>query len=186
MDIDQTEMERIRKKRLELLFNDPNIKIEDIVVAVGDKEIEEEIKNLTELKNKMEDEVQQCRTMKEMTEEVEKLHEEFDQIMADMQEIRNVQVEEQGGDKLLYIRKMIDAISAEVEVNEKKQSQLNEDIEKAVETEKKLKEDLHIAKNEQAIRNESNNKRGINWNGRGSNGGVQRNYNNNMNRRSRM
>ena len=73
MDTDQTEMERIRKKRLELLFNDPNIKIEDIVVAVGDKEIEEEIKNLTELKNKMEDEVQQYRTMKEMTEEVEKV-----------------------------------------------------------------------------------------------------------------
>ena len=187
MNASQTELEKVQKKRLELLFNDPNLKIEDIVIAVGDEEIEEEIKNLTKLKTKLEDEVQEFRTMKEMTEEIEKLYEEFDQIMDDMKKLRKVQREEQGGDKLIHIREKVDEISAQVEANEQKEIQLSQDIEKAVAAEKKLKEDLHIARNEQAIRNAGNNKRENNWNGMGFKGaGGQKTFNNNSVRRSRM
>merc|ERR550517_1466126 len=118
-----------------------------------------------------------------MTEEIEKLYEEFDQIMDDM---RKVQREEQGGDKLIHIREKVDEISAQVEANEQKEIQLSQDIEKAVAAEKKLKEDLHIARNEQAIRNAGNNKRENNWNGMGFKGaGGQKTFNNNSVRRSR-
>ena len=147
------EMDEVIQKRLEVLFGNPNLKFKDVVIAVGDKEIQEEIRNRTELKDKLE-EIQGVQTVKEMKEEIEKHRDDFDQIMEDMEKMRYDQIQEHGRDKLRIIRRMIDDISSQVE--EKKQTEANivQEIEEAVECEKKLKEDLHIAKNKYSLRME--------------------------------
>ena len=85
------EMDEVIQKRLEVLFGNPNMKIEDVVIAVGDKEIQEEIRNRTELKDKLE-EIQGVQTVKEMKEEIEKHRDDFDQIMEDMEKMRYDQI----------------------------------------------------------------------------------------------
>ena len=147
----QQDLEKVKQKRLEILFNDPNIKMEDVIIAVGDKEIEEEIRRLTELKDKLEDEGKDLLSAKEMIEEIEKCYEEFDKTMADMKRMRNDQLKVGGGVKCEMMREMLREISGQVDENETKEKNLLRDIEIATETEKKLKEDLHIAKNKLAI-----------------------------------
>ena len=147
----QQDLEKVKQKRLEILFNDPNIKMEDVFIAVGDKEIEEEIRSLTELKDKLEDEQRDLMSVREMSEEIEKCYEEFDQTLADMKRMRKEQLQDGGGAKCEMMREMLREISGQVDENEVKEQNILKDIEIAVETEKKLKEELHIAKNKLAI-----------------------------------
>ena len=43
----------MKKKRLQLMFGDPNLTIEDIVTPIGEKELEEEVKRLKEEKEQL-------------------------------------------------------------------------------------------------------------------------------------
>ena len=147
----QQDSEKVKQKRLEILFNDPNIKIEDVVIAVGEEEIEEEIRSLTEMKDKLEDENKDLMSLAEMSEEIDRCYDEFDQTMADMNRMRNKQLQEGGGIKVEMMRDMLSEVSGQVEEMETKEKNILRDIEIAAESEKKLKEDLHIAKNKLAI-----------------------------------
>ena len=151
MGSNQQDLEKVKQRRLEILFNDPNMKMEDVIIAVGDQEIEEEIRSLTEIKDKLEDEQKDLLSVREMTEEIDRNYEEFDQIMADMKRMRNEQLQDCGGAKCEMMREMLREVSGQVDENETKEKNLLRDIEIATETEKKLKEDLHIAKNKLAI-----------------------------------
>ena len=158
MGSNQEDLEKLKKKRLEILFNDPNIKMEDVIIAVGETEIEEKIRSLTELKDKLEDEEEELLSVKEMTEEIERCYEEFDQTLADMKRMRNEQLKASGGVKCEMMRDMLREISGQVEENEQKEKQLLKDIEIGAETEKKLKEELYMAKNQLAIKQDARRK----------------------------
>ena len=179
MGSNQQDFEKVKQKRLEILFNDPNIKMEEVIIAVGDEEIEEEIRSLTEMKDKLEDEQKDLMSVREMTEEIERSYEEFDQIMADMKKMRNEQLQEGGGAKCEMMREMLREVSGQVDENETKEKSLLKDIEIATETDKKLKEELHIAKNKLAIAQDARRKEME----KKENGGFNGRQTNNNNRR---
>ena len=167
------DLEKVKQKRLEILFNDPNIKMEDVIIAVGDEEIEKEIRSLRELKDKLEDEDKDLLSVKEMTEEIEKCYEEFDKILADMKRMRNEQLKVGGGVKCEMMRDMLREMSGQVDENEQKEQNFLKDIEIATETEKKLKEELHIAKNELSIKQDARRKQLERRENGGFNGGQK-------------
>ena len=179
MGSNQQDLEKLKQRRLETLFNDPNMKMEDVIIAVGDQEIEEEIRSLTVMKDKLEDEQKDLMSVREMTEEIDRSYEEFDQIMSDMKRMRNEQLQDGGGAKCEMMREMLREVSGQVDENEKKEKSLLKDIEIATETEKKLKEDLHIAKNKLAIAQDARRKEME----KKANGGFSGRQNNNINRR---
>ena len=173
MGSNQEDLEKLKKKRLEIMFNDPNIKMEDVIIAVGETEIEEKIRSLTELKDKLEDEEEDLLSVKEMTEEIDKCYEEFDKILADMKRMRNEQLKVGGGVKCEMMRDMLREMSGQVDENEQKEQNFLKDIEIATETEKKLKEQLHIAKNELSIKQDARRKQLERRENGGFNGGQK-------------
>ena len=76
-----------RRKRLEILFNEPGLKIEDIIVAIGEKEIEKEIGRLEEHKAKLEEEKKERLSLKEIKDEIKQRKEEFANIVKEINDL---------------------------------------------------------------------------------------------------
>ena len=63
-----------RRRRLEQVLDQPGLKVEDVVVAVGDKEVEEQIKKLEQSKAALEEDRLERMGVKEMQELRRELH----------------------------------------------------------------------------------------------------------------
>ena len=136
-----------RRRRLEQVLDQPGLKVEDVVVAVGDKEVEEQIKKLEQSKAALEEDRLKRMGVKEMREEIRRNEEEFELVVKQIHELRddqatNVSVE---CDNLAI---MLKDITEHCEQMEKDMKMFTEDLERAKEEEAKLKDELYIAKNE--------------------------------------
>merc|ERR1712098_723967 len=137
----------------EKLFGQPGLKIEDLVIAVG--EVEEEVKKLQEDVKKWDDEVNESLTIRELEEEIKNTWEEFDDLVNEIHKLRDdnatgIDIEREN------LGLMLKDITGHNEKLERDLKDLTEDLERAREDEKKLKEELNIAKNEAvSLRQES-------------------------------
>ena len=133
------------------------LKIEDLVIAVGDKEVEEEVKRLQEDVKKWDEEINENLTIRELEEEIKNTKKEFDDLVKEIHRLRDenatgIDVEREN------LRIMLKDITGHNEQLEKDINDLTEKLESAREEETKLKDELYIAKNEAAsasVRQES-------------------------------
>ena len=128
------------------------------------------------MKDRLEDENKDLMSLAEMTEEIDRCYDEFDQTMDDMMKMRNKQLQEGGDVKCVMMRDMLSEVSGQVDEWETKEKNILRDIEIAAESEKKLKEELHIAKNKLAIAQDKRRKELESKGDRGFNG-RQNNFN---------
>ena len=160
-----------RRKRLEILFNEPGLKIEDIIVAIGEKEIEKEIERLEEHKAKLEEEKKERLSLKEIKDEIKQRKEEFANIV---KEINDMKDQHNSGidSECENLAMMLKDIVGHNEYLEKEFKRLTEELEQAKKDEEKMKEDLVIARNNHAIEQEKRNQSqpGSNRNGGNSSG----------------
>merc|ERR1712098_748726 len=135
-------------KRLEKLFGQPGLKVEDLVIAVGEEEVEKEVKKLQEDVKKWDDEVNESLTVRELEKEIDDLVNEIHKLRDDNATGIDIERENLG--------LMLKDITGHNEKLERDLKDLTEDLERAREDEKKLKEELNIAKNEAvSLRQES-------------------------------
>merc|ERR1712192_93531 len=87
-----SQREENRKKRLELLFGDENLIVEDIVKPIGDKQLEEEVKRLKNEKEMLMKKDEESFATEELEEEIKKCKEEYENVMKDMKLMRQQQV----------------------------------------------------------------------------------------------
>ena len=147
--VETLESSEMKRKRLELLFGDRNFKIEDIVKPIGEKELMEQVEKLKKEKKNLLTKDEESATIQELVEEVKKSKEEYENIMKDIGMMREEQV---GGIEEtceIMHTKCVDTsgYGKRVEHNIK---EMEEEKLRAVESERKLREDLHIARNEEA------------------------------------
>ena len=143
---------------MKLLFGDPNLRIEDIVQPIGDAEVRQRIFNLKKEKEDLTALISNLKDSKsdpkvlEMEKEIKDNKAEFDSIMKDIHSIRREQI---GGMERMCenMKSMRDELSAKIEGTEMNIKDMEEELKEAQESQRKLKEDLHIARNENAQRN---------------------------------
>ena len=139
----------MKKKRLQLMFGDPNLTIEDIVTPIGEKELEEEVKRLKEEKEQLMIKDGKNVGIEELEKEVKKSKEEYEVVMKEMQKMRQQQV---GGieEACENMKTMCLDVAGYVKKVEQNIKDIGEERDRAQESQKKLKEELQIAKNEEA------------------------------------
>jgi len=143
-----SQREENMKKRMELLFGDKNLTVEDIVKPIGEKELEEEVKRLKEEKEMLLKKDEESLATEELEEEIKKSKVEYENVMKDMQMMRQQQV---GGieETCEIMHTMCLDVGGYVKKVEQNIKDLEEEKERAQESLKKLREDLQIAKNEE-------------------------------------
>ena len=139
----------MKKKRLQFLFGDPNLNIEDIVTPIGEKELEEEVSRLKEEKKQLMRKDDENVGIEELEKEVKKSKEEYEVVMKEMQKMRQQQV---GGieEACENMKTMCLDVAGYVKKVEQNIKDIGEERDRAQESQKKLKEELQIAKNEEA------------------------------------
>ena len=80
-----------RRRRLEQVLGQPGLNVEDVVVAVGDKEVEEQIKKLEQSKAALEEDRLMRMGVKEMQEEIRRNEEEFELVVKHIHKLRDDQ-----------------------------------------------------------------------------------------------
>ena len=140
--------EENRKKRLELLFGDPNLTVADVVTPIGDKEVEEEVKRLKEERDRLMRKDDGIWATEELEKEVKKSKAEFDNVMKDMNVMRGQQI---GGigEACENLETMCLDVGGYVKKVEKIINELEEELLRAQESQTKLREELQIAKNDE-------------------------------------
>ena len=150
--------EEMKRNRMKLLFGDPNLRIEDIVQPIGDAEVRQRIFNLKKEKEELTALISNLKDSKsdpkvlEMEKEIKDNKAEFDSIMKDIHSMRREQI---GGIERMCenMKSMRDELRGRIEGTELNIKDMEEELKGAQESQRKLKEDLHIAKNENAQRN---------------------------------
>eukprot|EP00092_Neocalanus_flemingeri_P025513 GFUD01027661.1.p1 GENE.GFUD01027661.1~~GFUD01027661.1.p1 ORF type:complete len:242 (-),score=97.37 GFUD01027661.1:33-758(-) len=146
------EIERIRdenrKKRLELLFGDPNLTVAQVVTPIGDKEVEQEVKKLKEERDRLLRKDEGSAIIEDLEREVKKSKADFEKVMKEMSVMRQQQM---GGiaEACENIEEMCRNVEGYVKKVEQTIKDLEEELERAQESQKKLREELQIAKNEE-------------------------------------
>ena len=136
-----------RRRRLEEVLDRPGLKVEDIVVAVGEKEVEEQIKQLEKSKANLEADRLERLTVKEMKEEIRKNKEEFEKVVKEIHALRDEQATSISVE-CDNLGVMLKDITGHCEKLENEVKHFTEELVRAKEEETKLKEELNIAKNE--------------------------------------
>ena len=142
-----------RRKRLEKVLDRPGLKVEDIVVALGEKEIEEQIKKLEGSKAALEEDRLERLTVKEMKEEIRRNREEFEKVVKEIHALRDEQATSISVE-CDNLGVMLKDITGHCEKLEQEVKHFTEELVRAKEEETKLKEELYIAKNEKQIKME--------------------------------
>ena len=139
--------EKNRKKRLELLFGDPTLTVESVVTPIGEKEVEEEVKRLLEERESILNDKGSL-AIGELDKEVKKSKAKFKEVMKEMGEMRKQQV---GGiaEACENMETMCLDVGGYVKKVEQHIKELEEELESAQESQKKLREELQIAKNDE-------------------------------------
>ena len=136
-----------RRRRLEQVLDRPGLKVEDIVVAVGEKEVEEQIKQLEKSKANLEADRLERLTVKEMKEEIRRNKEEFEKVVKEIHALRDEQATSISVE-CDNLGVMLKDITGHCEKLEKEVKHFTEELVRAKEEETKLKEELNIAKKE--------------------------------------
>ena len=136
-----------RRRRLEQVLGQPGLNVEDVVVAVGDKEVEEQIKKLEKSKAAVEEDRLERMGVKEMQEEIRRNKEEFELVVKQIHELRDNQATSVSVE-YDNLGIMLKDITEHCERLEKEMKMFTEELERAKEQEAKLKDELYIAKNE--------------------------------------
>ena len=139
-----------RRRRLEQVLDRPGLKVEDIVVAVGEKEIEEQIKKLEKSKAALEEDRLERLTVREMKEEIRRNREEFEKVVKEIHALRDEQATSISVE-CDNLSVMLKDITDRCEEMEKDVKHFTEELVRAKEEETKLKEELYIAKNDKQI-----------------------------------
>ena len=142
-----------RRRRLEKVLDRPGLKVEDIVVAVGEKEIEEQIKKLEGSKAALEEDRLERLTVKEMKEEIKRNREEFEKVVKEIHALRDEQATSISVE-CDNLGVMLEDITGHCEKLEQEVKHFTEELVWAKDEEAKLKEELYIAKNEKQIQME--------------------------------
>jgi hypothetical protein len=137
-----------RKKRLALLFGDPDLTVDSIVTLVGEKEMEQEVRSLKEERDMLMRKDDATLATDELEKEVMKSKAEFEEVMKEMNLMRQQQV---GGiaEACDNMQAMCLDVGGYVKKVEQTIKDLEEELERAQESQKKLREELQIAKNEE-------------------------------------
>ena len=154
---DEQDSERIRN-RMQQLFGNPNLKIEDIVKPIGEKEMKDEVERLKEHRERILKE--NARPIKELLEEVLKETEkEYETIMEEMSAMRQEQL---GGieEQCENINTMCCDLKGYIEQVEQDVKDLEEELVRAKDKEKKLKEDIDKARNQELQKSWDNLRKG--------------------------
>ena len=138
------------RRRLEQVLDRPGLNVEDIVVAVGEKEVKEQIKKLEKSKATLEEDRLQRLTVKEMQEEIKRNREEFEKVLKEIHDLRDEQATSVSVE-CDNLGVMLKDITGHCEKLEKEVVHFTEELARAKEEEAKLKEELYIAKNEKQI-----------------------------------
>ena len=81
-----------RKKRLALLFGDPNFTVDSVVTPVGEKEMEQDVRRLKEEQHMLMRKDDAALATEELEKEVMKSKAEFKEVMKEMNSMRQQQV----------------------------------------------------------------------------------------------
>merc|ERR1719438_438285 len=84
--------DEMKRKRLELLFGDPNLNIEDIVKPIGEKELKEKIEELQKEKEDLLKEDEERSTIEELIDEIKNSKDEYESVMKEIRMMRQKQV----------------------------------------------------------------------------------------------
>jgi len=146
-----SDLSEMRRKRLEHLFGEANLKIEDIVKPIGEQELKEEVEKLKKEKEDLLKKEEESTTIQELKQEIKKVNDEYEGVM---QEILILRQEHVGGieETCENMQTMLLDVSGYAKKVEQSIKDMEEEKDRAVESERKLREELQIAKNEE-VRN---------------------------------
>ena len=136
-----------RIRRLETLFGRPGLRVEDVVVAVREEDVEEQVKKMQEQKSHLEEEKVEKMEVMEMQKLLKKCKDEFEDVMKEINKLRDEQINTVNTE-CENLGCMLKDLTGHIDKMEKEMSHLTEELERAKMEEVKLKEELYIAKND--------------------------------------
>ena len=123
--------EDIISKKLERIFKEPNMKVEDVILSVGDdEEMMEVVRRFSGVNNNPPDE----KSAEDLRREIQKYEEELAAIMAEMRVMR----EEQAGDTEEMLFTMMTELEETVARDQTQLDEFDKELAEAQETEQRL------------------------------------------------
>ena len=136
-------------KRLELLFNEPNLKIDDVILSAGDdEEMMELVRRFTHNINTSDD--YQEMSEEDLRSEIQKHEEEFADILSDLRRMGQEQAVGHPENRCEILLKMIEELQETVKENDNKLQDIEKKIADAQEVENSLKEQISELKADRA------------------------------------
>ena len=137
-------------RRLELLFNEPNLKIDDVILSVGDdEEMMELVRRFTHNNINTADDYQEM-SEEDLRNEIQKHEEEFADILSDLRRMGQEQAAGQPENRCEILLKMIAELQETVKENDNKLQDIEKKIADAQEVENSLKEQISELKADRA------------------------------------
>ena len=130
-----------RIRRLETLFGRPGLRVEDVVVAVREEDVEEQVKKLQEQKSQLEEGKAEKMEVKDMQKILKTCKEEFEDVMNEINELRDEQINTVNTESE-NLGCMLKDLTGHIDKMEKEMSHLTEEFERAKMEEVKLKKEL--------------------------------------------
>ena len=137
-------------RRLELLFNEPNLKIDDVILSVGDdEEMMELVRRFTQNNINTADDYQEM-SEEDLRNEIQKHEEEFADILSDLRRMGQEQGAGHPVNRCEILLKMIAELQETVKENDNKLQDIEKKIADAQEVENSLKEQISELKADRA------------------------------------
>ena len=137
-------------RRLELLFNEPNLKIDDVILSVGDdEEMMELVRRFTHNNINTADDYQEM-SVEDLRNEIQKHEEEFTDILSDLRRMGQEQAVGHPENRCEILLKMIAELQETVKENDNKLQDIEKKIADAQEVENSLKEQISELKADRA------------------------------------
>ena len=129
-------------KRLELLFNEPNLKIDDVILSEGDdEEMMELVRRFSHHNINTADDYQEM-SEEDLRNEIQKHEEEFADILSDLRRMGQEQAVGHPENRCEILLKMIEELQETVKENDNKLQDIEKKIADAQEVENSLKEQI--------------------------------------------
>ena len=137
-------------RRLELLFNEPNLKIDDVILSEGDdEEMMELVRRFTHNNINTADDYQEM-SEEDLRNEIQKHEEEFADILSDLRRMGQEQSVGHLENRCEILLKMIEELQETVKENDNKLQDIEKKIADAQEVENSLKEQISELKADRA------------------------------------
>ena len=137
-------------RRLELLFNEPNLKIDDVILSEGDdEEMMELVRRFSHHNINTADDYQEM-SEEDLRNEIQKHEEEFADILSDLRRMGQEQAAGHPENRCEILLKMIEELQETVKENDNKLQDIEKKIADAQEVENSLKEQISELKADRA------------------------------------